>query len=137
MYINDGQRKSRVVAFGRMDRGERGNRRGQEQVMARCAFGALAIVLAIAPSIARAEPATTTNASSEAAVARLEIDHTLANMRGRARHVRDLLRETRKKGDPKRIACLDEVLSRCDVAARHARELGDEVNAAYARNEVD
>jgi hypothetical protein len=72
----------------------------------------------------------------EAARARGEIESTIAAMRGRAQWVRSLLRDARRRGTPAQIACLDDALSRADVAVRRAREHGDASLAAYAEGNV-
>lgn len=74
---------------------------------------------------------------SEAERARSEIEGTIAGMRGRAQWVRGLLRDARRRGTSAQIACLDEALSRADVAVRRARENGDASIAAYADGHVD
>jgi hypothetical protein len=93
-----------------------------------CAMGGTAhadeIGVAIAPPV-------------EVAQARSEIDSTLAQMKAVSLRVREDLRVTRKRGTKVQIACVDEALSRADVATRRARETGDVTLAAYARGEVD
>jgi hypothetical protein len=69
--------------------------------------------------------------------ARVQIDLTISQMRARSLHVRDQLRSTRKRGTKAQVTCVDEALSRSDVALRRARELGDEILAALARGDGD
>jgi hypothetical protein len=77
----------------------------------------------------------------ERARARLEMDAAVAGMRGRAKWVRDRLREARRRGaspaTAAEVACLDEALSRSDVAVRRAREHEDVALAAYDRGDLD
>ena len=56
-------------------------------------------------------------------------------MRGASVRVRDQLRVTRRRGTRAQITCVDEALSRTDVALRHARVLGDEILGAYGRGD--
>ncbi|MEA2748574.1 MAG: hypothetical protein QOI41_2717, partial [Myxococcales bacterium] len=74
---------------------------------------------------------------SEIREARTQIEATLSQMRTRSLHVRDELRLTRKRGTKAQVVCVDEGLSRSDVALRRARELGDEILAAYTRGDGD
>jgi hypothetical protein len=74
---------------------------------------------------------------AEVAEARSELGTTLGQMRASALRVRDQLRLARKRGTKLQITCVDEALSRSDVALRRARDLGDEALAAYARNDVE
>jgi hypothetical protein len=76
-------------------------------------------------------------AASELRDARLHIELTLSQMRARSLHVRDELRLTRKRGTKAQVTCVDEALSRSDVALRRARELGDEIVAALKRGDGD
>src|SRR3954469_5262763 len=73
----------------------------------------------------------------EATRARGEIESTIAVMAGRAQWVRSLLRDARRRGTPAQIACLDEALSRADVAVRRAREHADASLAAYGDGNVE
>lgn len=75
--------------------------------------------------------------AGEVAEARRELEGTLQQMRAVAVGVRDDLRVTRKFGTKMQIACVDQALSRADVATRRARETGDEALAAYGRGDVD
>jgi hypothetical protein len=74
--------------------------------------------------------------ASEIQQARGEMDLTIAKMQTTSRGVRDMLRDARRRGTSRQIACLDEALSRVDVAHRAARAQVDEINAAYLRNDV-
>jgi hypothetical protein len=78
-----------------------------------------------------------TGEAREAREARRELEGALAEMRGVSVRVRDQLRLTRKRGTKAQITCVDEALSRADVALRHARGLGDEILGAYARGEEE
>lgn len=69
------------------------------------------------------------------APARAQVDATLAQMRATSLRVRDELRITRKRGTKAQITCVDEALSRSDVALRRAREVGEELLAARARDD--
>jgi len=95
---------------------------------------AIASVLVVAPTNARADDRP---GQSEIAGARSQIDAALAQMRATSLRVREQLRTARKRGTRPQITCVDEALSRSDVAVRRARELGDEVMAAYAVGDVD
>lgn len=83
------------------------------------------------PAASEAAPVT------EVAQARTEIEATLLQMRAVSLRVRDDLRVTRKRGTKMQIACVDQALSQADVAARRARETGDEMLAAYGHGEVE
>jgi hypothetical protein len=87
----------------------------------------LALVTAItaAPDPARAEGAPS------------EVDRTIGRMRETSRSVRELLRTARKRGTKQQVACVDEALSRVDVAARAAREQALELRAAEQRADGD
>ncbi len=74
---------------------------------------------------------------SELSAARAEIDATLAQMKSVSRRVRDSLRDARKRGSAREVTCLDEALSRADVAFRSARSTADDSLAAYARGDLD
>ena len=101
----------------------------------RTAFATLVIAgtVAFASTPARAEEGP---ASNEVVAARSHVEAALVQMRATSFRVRDQLRTARKRGTPPQIACVDEALSRSDVALRRARELGDEATAAYGRGEV-
>ena len=107
----------------------------------RAASAALAIasVLIFIPLTAHADPATevTDVTAPEVREARVEVESTLGQMRATSLRVRDQLRTARKRGTKQQITCVDQSLSRSDVALRRARETGDEVLGAYARGDVD
>ena len=69
--------------------------------------------------------------------ARAEAHATLAAIDESARTMRDLLRAVRKRGKRAEIACVDEALSRTDVASRRARDDAAAVVAARARGDAD
>jgi hypothetical protein len=103
---------------------------------------AIASALLFVPVVARADEgaASPVHAAalcevSEAREARTQIETTLAEMRVTALRVRDQLRLTRKRGTTQQVTCVDEALSRADVALRHARGLGDEILTAYGRGD--
>lgn len=102
---------------------------------------AIAGALLIVPVVARADDAAASPAHSaafgEVAEARAQIETTLAEMRVASLRVRDQLRLTRKRGTKPQVTCVDEALSRADVALRHARGLGDEILTAYGRGDGD
>ena len=93
-----------------------------------------ALALASAPAPAWAEEGSRSN---EVAAARAQVDAALVPMRATSFRVREQLRAARKRGTAPQITCVDEALSRSDVALRHARELGDEAVAAAGRGAVD
>jgi hypothetical protein len=64
------------------------------------------------------------------------MEGTVARMTSASRHVREMLRDARKRGTKRQIACLDEALSRADVASRTAREQMSESLASYARSDL-
>jgi hypothetical protein len=108
--------------------------------MRRAVF-AIAGLLAVGSfaSVARGDQAVVSAAApaGEVAAARAEIESTLAQMRLTSRHVRDQLRLTRKRGTARQVVCVDEALSRSDVAVRRARDAGDAALAAYSRGEPE
>ena len=73
---------------------------------------------------------------SGSAFAADDFDITLARMTKTSRSVRDLLRKTRKSGSEQQIKCVDESLSRVDVATREARTKVGEARAADARGDA-
>lgn len=101
---------------------------------------AIASVVLLLSAVARADDGAA-SASSVAVgklrEARTHIELTLSQMRARSLHVRDELRLTRRRGTKAQVTCVDEALSRSDVALRHARELGDEILAVLARGDGD
>lgn len=86
----------------------------------------------------RASTSASTSASSgeEAKQARIEMHAAIARMQSTSHYVRDLLRDARRRGVPRQIACADEALSRADVAHRSARAQEGEALASYARNDL-
>lgn len=66
----------------------------------------------------------------------VDVDAAVARMRETSRSVRDLLRKARKRGTKQQIACVDEALSRVDVATRAAREQAAELRAAEQRGDA-
>jgi hypothetical protein len=74
--------------------------------------------------------------AAEVRAARGELSVILARMTSTSRHARALLRDARKRGTEREVSCLDEALSRSDVAYRSAREHAVEALASYARNDV-
>lgn len=115
--------------------------------MRRVVLAALLGTLCVHGRTARADemlpPPTDALAASEAvpplelAEARREIDTTLGQMRATSLRVRDDLRLTRRRGTRLQIVCVDQALSRADVATRRARETADEVLSAYGRGELE
>lgn len=65
------------------------------------------------------------------------VDAAIARMRETSRSVRDLLRSARKRGTKQQVACVDEALSRVDVATRAAREQAIEARAAEQRGDAE
>jgi hypothetical protein len=106
----------------------------------RTAIGMHALALALASVLALAlvsTPGRADEGAGEIAPARSQVDASVAQMRATSLRVREQLRTTRKRGTRLQITCVDEALSRADVALRRAREVGEEALAAYARNDVD
>lgn len=89
------------------------------------------------PAEASVPPGSLPSSSGEALDARREIQVTLAQMRTAAVRVRDDLRATRRRGTRAQIRCVDEALSRADVALRHARELADDITSAYDADNLE
>ena len=102
---------------------------------------AIACALFLVPAPARADEAVASPSRSAAAgevgEARAQLETTLAEMRVTSLRVRDQLRLTRKRGTKEQVRCVDEALSRADVALRRARALGDEIFTAYGRGDGD
>jgi septal ring factor EnvC (AmiA/AmiB activator) len=73
--------------------------------------------------------------ASSTAFAADDLDATLGQMTKTSRSVRELLRTTRKRGTEQQIKCVDESLSRVDVAAREARAKAADARAADARGD--
>ena len=95
------------------------------------------MALSLLGRTARAEVASEPAPPAEVAHARSEIEGTLVQMKSTALRVREDLRYTRRRGTKVQIACVDEALSRADVASRRARLAGDEALVAYGRGEVE
>lgn len=102
---------------------------------------AFAGALSLLPGVGRADEAEASSvragSSGELGEAQTQIDTTLAEMRVASLRVRDQLRLTRKRGTKQQVTCVDEALSRADVALRHARALADEILEAFARGDGD
>lgn len=64
-----------------------------------------------------------------------DLDATLARMTRTSKSVRELLRTARKKGTEAQVKCVDESLSRVDVATRAARVQVTEARAAEGRGD--
>ena len=101
----------------------------------RTAFAMLVIAstAGFASTPARAEESP---GSNEVVAARSQVEAALVQMRATSLRVREQLRTARRRGTLPQITCVDDALSRSDVALRRARELGDEATAAYGRGEV-
>lgn len=65
-----------------------------------------------------------------------DTDATLVRMAKTSKSVRELLRTARKRGTEQQIKCVDESLSRVDVASREARVKANEARAAEARGDA-
>ena len=110
------------------------------------AFAFASVLLATATS-ARADDAPSSSPSPgqspgqrealEVRDARADIGATLGQMRMTSLRVRDQLRTARKRGTRAQISCVDEALSRSDVALRRAREASDAALGAYGRGDLD
>ena len=75
-------------------------------------------------------------AAEEVKAARAEIDSVLGEMRATSQRVRDQLRATRLRGSREQITCVNESLSRADVALRTAKESADTSLKAYVENDL-
>ncbi len=84
----------------------------------------------------RASTSASASSGEEAKLARIEMHAAIARMQSTSHYVRDLLRDARRRGVPRQIACADEALSRADVAHRSARAQESEALASYARNDL-
>lgn len=96
-------------------------------------FALVLATLTLAPAAAAEE----TPWAEERATARADVESSLGTMSRTALRVRDMLREARRSGTKAQIVCLDESLSRADVALRRARESGALSLAGYARGDVE
>lgn len=65
-----------------------------------------------------------------------DLDATLASMTKTSKSVRELLRTARKMGTEAQVKCVDESLSRVDVASREARSKATEARAAASRGDA-
>lgn len=70
------------------------------------------------------------------ALAADDYDVTLTRMTKTSKSVRELLRKARKNGTEQQVRCVDESLSRVDVATREARAKVGELRAAQARGDA-
>jgi hypothetical protein len=73
--------------------------------------------------------------SCSAGAATDDLDATLTSMTKTSKSVRELLRTARKKGTEAQVKCVDESLSRVDVASREARSKATEARAAESRGD--
>jgi hypothetical protein len=94
----------------------------------------LALAVALVSTSAHADEGA---GAGELTESRAQVDASLVQMRATSMRVREQLRTARKRGTRLQITCVDEALSRSDVALRRARELGDEAVTAYARGDAD
>jgi hypothetical protein len=98
---------------------------------------ALVLMAPVPASVARAEDAAAqASLQTEASGARVELDATMGRMTTASRRVRDMLRDARKRGTRRQVACVDDALSRADVARRAARTQASEALAAYERSDL-
>jgi hypothetical protein len=104
---------------------------------ASCVVGGTARADEMRPGSTDVPAASEAAPPAEVAQAKSEIEATLAQMRTVSLRVRDDLRATRRRGTKAQITCVDQALSRADVATRRVRETGDEMLAAYGRGEID
>jgi len=74
--------------------------------------------------------------AAESRAAQAAAAGAIASMEATAARVRVMLRRARARGHRDEIACVDEGLSRADVAVRHAREEAKVAADAYARPDV-
>jgi len=102
-----------------------------------CVVGRMARADELRPSSGDAPAEVEAAPPLEVQQARQQIEVTLLQMRAVSLRVRDDLRLTRRRGTKVQIACVDQALSRADVATRRAREAGDEALAAYARGDLE
>jgi len=126
-------------------------RSGLARAIGRAAF-AIALATAsgavvLAPAVARADEAAASSVAMSGAAravdsthdvpgARASLNAIYAEMRTTSVRVREQLRVVRRRGTRSQVLCVDEALSRADVALRHARTLGDELLEAYARGDL-
>lgn len=93
----------------------------------------LATLAAVAPSVARADPAAL---AVEAERARVEVRLALRSMEGTASHLRSVLRDARRTRDQGKIVCADAALTRADVSHRGAKTHAAVALAAFADGRV-
>ena len=74
--------------------------------------------------------------AAEARAAKAMAAQAIATLEGTSAQVRTLLRRARARGIRGEIACVDEGLSRADVAMRNAREDAAAAQNAYAQGNV-
>ncbi|MBS2014375.1 MAG: hypothetical protein JST00_15920 [Deltaproteobacteria bacterium] len=87
-------------------------------------------------SAARADEAAAEPSPEEIKQARAEIDAVLGEMRATSQRLREQLRAARQKGTRAQITCVDESLSRVDVALRTAKDAAGTSLRAYADKDV-
>lgn len=104
-----------------------------------CALGRTAHAEELRPASSEAAADSENEAAPplEVKQARDQIEVTLVQMRAVSLRVRDDLRLARRRGTKVQIACVDQALSRADVATRRARETGDEILSAYQRGDLE
>lgn len=87
-------------------------------------------------SAARADEQASEPSREELEQARAEIDAVLGEMRATSQRLREQLRATRQRGTRAQITCVDESLSRVDVALRTAKDAASASLRAYADKDV-
>jgi hypothetical protein len=95
----------------------------------RSSFAACALALGLGAPAAAADPEPL-----DARVSAARVDQLVVAMGGTSEQVRHMLRKARSERSARRVACLDEALSRVDAALRVSR---DEARAAHAAAEED
>lgn len=98
----------------------------------------LSLVIALCLSAAVGGPARADDdrgGDVEAARAKRTMRARHASMESNAKEVRQLLRVSRRRGSRAQIACVDESLSRVDVALRNAREAERGAQAAWDKGD--
>jgi hypothetical protein len=97
---------------------------------------ALALVVFVAPSAARSDGRSSA-ATDEAGQAHIHAQAAIATMAERATLLMRMLREARAERRPRpEVSCVDEALTRADVAVRRAREDADRAAVAYERGDL-
>ena len=89
-----------------------------------------------APTASNASSTSNANVVSEAHAAKSAAFEAVSSIDRAASHVRSLLRRARAGGTRDEIACVDEGLSRSDVALRRARTEAAAAQEAYAQGNV-